>query len=84
MTAHEDLSAALVALLDDDDRPPCCWPDVGPWWISEDRADRARAAEHCHGCAILDACHAAAEETDETWSWFVQASAPHRWTAATS
>lgn len=65
MTAREDLTAALVALLDDDDRPPCCWPDVGPWWISEDRTDRARAAEHCHGCAILDRCHAAAEETDE-------------------
>jgi len=61
VTAHEDLTAALVALLDDDDRPPCCWPDVAPWWLSEDRATRARAAEHCHGCAILDRCHAAAE-----------------------
>lgn len=65
MTAHEDLRDALAALLDSGDRPPCCWPDVGPWWLSESASDRARAVEHCHGCAILDPCHAAAESTRE-------------------
>lgn len=65
MTAHEDLRDALVALLRDGDRPPCCWPDVGPWWTADDHETRARAAEHCHGCAILTPCHAAAESTRE-------------------
>lgn len=65
MTASDRLTAQLSALLDADDRPPCCWPDVAPWWLSDAHADRARAAEHCHGCAILDACRDAADENGE-------------------
>lgn len=65
MTAHEDLTTALVAMLDANDRPPCCWPDSRAWWTSDRAEDRARAAGHCHGCTILGACHDAAEETNE-------------------
>lgn len=65
MSAREDLLADLGALLDSGDRPPCCWPDEGPLWLSDQRAERARAAELCDGCSILDACHAAAEESGE-------------------
>ena len=61
------LADALAALLDAHDRPPCCWPDVSAWWLSESAEDRARAAEHCGGCAILADCHEAAEANKEAF-----------------
>jgi hypothetical protein len=61
------LAEALAALLDQDDRPPCCWPDVGGWWLSESADARARAAEHCHGCGILTDCREAAEDNREVF-----------------
>lgn len=60
MTDHDvdlDLLAArLGAALEAGERPPCCWPDLGPLWLSEKHTDRAEAAHHCDGCAIFDAC----------------------------
>lgn len=67
MTAHEDLADALAELLDSGDRPPCSWPDTTSWWLSDNAADRARAALHCDGCELLDLCHEAAESTRERW-----------------
>lgn len=62
--AHDALTAALVAALDADERPPCAWPDRGHLWLSEDHRKRRQAATECHGCILLDPCRAAAENLD--------------------
>ncbi len=52
---------ALRATLEGGNRPPCTRPDNWRWWTSEDGAERAQAAQLCHGCAITAACRAAAD-----------------------
>lgn len=69
MTAHDKLTGALVALAADGDRTPCAWPETLHWWTSDAAAERAEAALHCDGCAVLDACHDAAEENHELFVW---------------
>ena len=70
MTDHDvDLvlmAARLGAALEAGERPPCCWPDLGPLWLSEDREERAEAALHCDGCVIWSACRDAGESAGRT------------------
>lgn len=66
MNPLEDLARVLSAALEADERPPCCWPDVGPLWLSDSREDREEAALHCSGCLIFDACRDAGESAGLT------------------
>ena len=66
MSALEDLARVLSAALEADERPPCCWPDMAPLWLSEDREERAEAALHCDDCSIFAACAAAGESAGRT------------------
>lgn len=66
--AGERLTRALVDLADAGRFPPCSGGDE---WLSDDPADRARAAEWCQPCPIIAACGAAADEAREkfgTWA----------------
>lgn len=62
MTARHDMDLALVDLAAKGERPRCGWPDIGPWFTSDDHEDRARAARRCAGCPVLELCAAVAEE----------------------
>lgn len=62
----EDLARVLAASLEADERPPCCYPDKAPLWLSEDREERTEAAAHCDGCVIWDACLDAGESAGLT------------------
>ena len=66
MTAQESLTAALTGLLNNGDAPPCRADKATlNRWTSDDPDERQWAAWHCQPCRILDACHAAADETPE-------------------
>lgn len=62
MTARHALDLALVDLAARGERPRCGWPDIGPWFTSEDSTERARAARRCAGCPVLELCAAVAED----------------------
>jgi len=65
MTAADELSAAVQALVLDHQIIPCGL-DPGPWF-GDSPDERAEAAERCSGCAVLDLCAAAADENREKW-----------------
>ncbi len=67
LTARDRLDRALVDLATQNRRPRCSDPDLHHLWTSEDRKERARAAELCRGCPLLHPCAEAAEEADERW-----------------
>ena len=68
MTARDDLDRALLDLAVDGRRPRCAEPADHELWTSDDRAERARAAELCTACPLLRPCAAAAEEERDTWT----------------
>lgn len=61
-TAHEVLALALVDAIDAGLIVPCAGSGD---WIADDYRKRARAAQACDGCPVLDQCAAAAESTEE-------------------
>ena len=63
--AQQALTAALVQLAAEGQRPRCGEYGGADLWLSEDPDDRALAARWCRGCLVLDACHNAAEEGAE-------------------
>ena len=67
MSAQEIiLSRALVGLLNRGAAPPCRADKATlNRWTSDDPDERQWAAWRCAPCTILDACHAAADETPE-------------------
>ena len=66
MTAQESLTAALTGLLNNGDAPPCRANKATlNRWTSDDPDERQWAVWRCAPCTILDACHAAADETPE-------------------
>ena len=68
MTAQEILSRALVSLLNRGAAPPCRADKATlNCWTSDDPDERQWAAWRCAPCTILDACHAAADESGERW-----------------
>lgn len=77
MTARDELDRALIDLATKGERPRCGWPDVGPWFTSDDPEERARAARRCHGCPVFTQCAAAGE--GESWGiWAGVDRGPHR------
>jgi hypothetical protein len=60
MTATERLTASLADLETAGRSWPCKGRDE---WISEDRHERAAAAELCAGCPVLELCADMATET---------------------
>lgn len=64
MTGHADLQAALAALLEAGDRPPCAGQDA---WTSDDRDERDIAARLCRPCPLIPECQAAADSSDEAF-----------------
>lgn len=64
-TARQRLTAALRDLAADGGRPPC-WRDPEQWF-HDSRGERARAAEECATCPVLEPCDDAANETREKW-----------------
>ena len=65
MTSHDDMTRALVKLLESGGRPPCS--DGSDAWLSEDREERAIAARLCVPCPLLVLCASAAEVTRATF-----------------
>lgn len=65
MTASDALTAALVRMAADGNRPPCGEYGRGELWLSDDDDDRRLAAGWCLGCPIIAECHDAAEEMGE-------------------
>ncbi len=65
MTAAEELSAAVQALVLDHRVIPC--GRAPALWYGDTPAERAEAAQRCNGCAVLDLCAAAADEAGEKW-----------------
>lgn len=63
MTAHDELSRVLAALLITDRQPRCC--DGTGRWLSEDADLREQAVTECADCPLTDPCRAAGES--ETW-----------------
>ena len=61
MTAVERLTASLADLETAGESWPCRGRDE---WISEDRNERAMAAELCAGCPVLTLCADMAAETN--------------------
>lgn len=76
MTAAEELSAAVQALVLDHKIVPCGL-DPGPWY-GDTPAERAEAAELCSGCAVLHLCAAAAAEAGERWGVWGGVDRQHR------
>lgn len=68
LTARDRLDRALLDLATQNRRPRCSDPDLHHLWTSEDRKERARAAELCRGCPLLHPCAEAAEEEDDRWT----------------
>lgn len=66
-TAREELDRALLEMANRGDRVRCSWPDIGPWFTSEDPEERARAARRCAGCPVLELCGASADEQGEKY-----------------
>lgn len=76
MTSHDDMTKALVKLLDSGGRPPCS--DGSDAWLSEDREERAIAARRFQPCPLLVLCVAAAESTRERFGvWGGRDLTPH-------
>jgi len=65
VTATEELSAAVQALVLDHKIVPCGL-DPGPWY-GDTPAERAEAAQRCIGCPVLNVCASAADEAGERW-----------------
>ena len=78
MTAAEELSAAVQALVLDHQIVPC-GPNPDPWY-GDTPAERAEAAELCSGCAVLHLCAAAAAEAGERWGVWGGVDRQHRLT----
>lgn len=56
VSPHEELTAALVALLESGRRPTCA--NRGDLWLSDDPGQRTKAARACAGCPLTDPCAA--------------------------
>jgi hypothetical protein len=63
MTATQQLNRRLLT----GDRPRCSDPIDHQLWTSEHQQDRDLAAKWCQGCQLLELCHDAAVEREETW-----------------
>ena len=64
-TAREVLDRALVDLANAGKRPRCGDPELHHLWTSDKPDERARAAELCLGCLVLQPCAESAEELEE-------------------
>ena len=63
----QTLTAALLKMADNGERPRCGdWNDNNPW-VSDDPRLRAMAARWCAGCPILGECAQAAQEMKATF-----------------
>lgn len=67
MTAHEELTRALLDLAGQGKRTPCQHPGVRDRWTSDSRDERAYAAAACRMCPVLAQCLTAADETRAAW-----------------
>jgi len=78
MTAAEELSVAVQALVLDHQIVPC-GPDPEPWY-ADTPAGRAEAAAQCTGCPVITLCGAAADGARERWGVWggVDRQAPRR------
>lgn len=68
MSARDRFDRALLDMAARGEKPRCAWPDIGPWFTSDDPTDRARAARRCHGCPVFEECGAAADEERDVWT----------------
>ena len=65
---QEDLTAALVKLATEGQRPRCGDAETHDFWTSDDQGERELAATWCAGCPILRQCAAAGEsESHGVW-----------------
>jgi Transcription factor WhiB len=46
-------------------RPRCAEPEDYNLWVSDNQAERQRAAKLCNGCVVLELCFRAAAERSE-------------------
>jgi WhiB family redox-sensing transcriptional regulator len=76
VTAAEDLSEAVQALVLDHQIVPC-GPDPAPWY-GDTPAERAEAAKRCRWCTVLALCAAAADENREKWGVWGGVDRQHR------
>jgi hypothetical protein len=65
--AGEQLTAALINAAAQGLRTPCSEPDTHHYWLSEDPAERKKAARWCRGCPVLHDCGAAAAARREAF-----------------
>ena len=65
MTAQQQLTEALLALLERGQTPPCRRSRHRDYWTSDDREEREYAAASCRMCPLLADCRAAADEAKE-------------------
>jgi hypothetical protein len=50
------LTRALINLATSGQRPHCSDPEKHPFWLSENPAERKRAARWCGGCPVISEC----------------------------
>lgn len=67
MTAAQDLTGALLRMVERGQRTRCVVGETSTYWTSDDPELRHLAASWCTGCPIAELCAAYADEIHATW-----------------